>query len=91
MLGCAVQVKIAHRIIGPDEYDDAVRRWPQSCPLVMLGDFRSGRQLLADAAADSAETLASLASSPSGCAAMDNIADHLELLLARLELAPKSQ
>lgn len=88
---CAVEkVKIAHRLIGPDEYDDAARRWPQCCPLVMLGDLRSGRQLLADAPADSAETLASLATSPRGCAAMESVAVHLEGLLAGLEHAPDS-
>lgn len=86
-----MQIKFAHRLIGPDEYDDAVRRWPTCCPLVMLGDFRSGRQLLADAPADSAETLSSLAMSPTGRATLDNLAVHLEQLLARLELSPKLQ
>ena len=81
-----MQIKIAHRLIGPDEYDDAVNRWPHCCPLVMLGDFRSGRQLLADAAADSAETLSSLSTSPAGRATLDNVAVHLEQLLAKLEL-----
>ncbi len=83
-----MQVKIAHRLIGPDEYDDAVRRRPDCCPLVMLGDYRSGRQLLADAPADSAETLTSLATTPTGRATLDKVADHLEQLLAQLEPAP---
>ncbi len=82
----AEQIKIAHRLIGPDEYDDAIRRWPHRCPLVLLGDFRSGRQLLADADADSAETLTSLATSPRGRAMLDNVADHLDQLLANIEL-----
>ncbi len=82
------QIKVAHRLIGPDEYDDAVSRWPHCCPLVVLGDCRSGRQLLADAPADSEETLISLAASPKGSAMLDNVAVHLELLLAKLEPAP---
>ncbi len=52
----------------------------------MMGDFRSGRQLLADARADSEETLSSLALSPTGSATLDNVAVHLERLLAGLEL-----
>jgi hypothetical protein len=40
------------RFITPAEYDDAVRRDPLTCPLAATGDFRSGAQLLADAASD---------------------------------------
>ena len=39
-----VQVSYATRVIGVDEYDAAVMREPDSCPLLAAGDLRSGRQ-----------------------------------------------
>ena len=73
--------------MGPDEYDDAVLRMPRCCPLAMLGDTRSGRQLLADAAADyaEAERIGPLKSSVAGRAILDRIAERLERLVAALE------
>ena len=53
----------------------------------MLGDRRSGRQLLADAPADAAETFASLDRTPAGRARLDSVAAHLEMLLADLDPA----
>ena len=80
-------MKVAHRVIGPDEYDDAARRWPHCCPLVALGDARSGRQLLADAAADAAEAerIGPLRGSPAGRAVLDRVADCVERLADALE------
>jgi hypothetical protein len=40
------------RPITADEYDAAVMRAPEECPLFAMGDLRSGRQLLEDCAAD---------------------------------------
>ena len=40
------------RTISPDEYDAAVATCPCSCPLHVMGDRRTGQQLLHDAAAD---------------------------------------
>ena len=84
------QIKAAHRVIDPDEYDDAARRWPHLCPLVALGDARTGRELLADAAADSAEAerIGPLRSSAAGRAVLDRIAGRLERLVASLEAPP---
>ena len=38
------QVSYATRIISVDEYDAAVMREPENCPLIAAGDLRSGRQ-----------------------------------------------
>ena len=48
------------RTVTPDEYDEAVRRAPETCPMYYMGDRRTGRQLLDDFEADAA--------SPSPCA-----------------------
>ncbi len=54
------QVRFLTRVVTPDEYDAATRRSPAACPLFALGDTRTGRQLLRDAAADAAAPLAAL-------------------------------
>jgi hypothetical protein len=45
------------RAISADEYDDAVRWAPSSCPLFAMGDRRSGRELLEQADADAVRPL----------------------------------
>ena len=47
-----LQVQLHLRAISADEYDDAVRWAPSSCPLFAMGDRRSGRELLEQADAD---------------------------------------
>ena len=66
--------------ISPEEYDEAVLRRPRTCPLWALGDRRSGRQLLADAAADAARGLDRVVSEPAGRASLDALAAHVEAL-----------
>ncbi len=43
--GCAAQVARLHRVVTAEEYDDAARRKPMTCPLLAMGDYRSGRQV----------------------------------------------
>jgi hypothetical protein len=57
---CGVQVRYLTRVVTPEEYDEAVRRVPEMCPMYYMGDRRTGRQLLDDFDADAA--------SPSPCA-----------------------
>jgi hypothetical protein len=45
------------RAITADEYDATAAACPESCPLVAMGDRRTGQQLLHDAPADSAVSL----------------------------------
>ncbi len=49
------------RIVTPDDYDTAVRLRPETCPMYYMGDRRTGRQLLDEADADAAITVATLA------------------------------
>ena len=49
-----VQVHHSFYPVTPQEFDTAAASSPIACPLRALGDTRSGRQLLADAAADAA-------------------------------------
>ena len=72
------QLKHEHKVIAPEVYDEALRLTPGLCPLTIVGDLRSGARLLADAAADSVQTVTSAASSPAGRAG-------LMLLMARVE------
>ncbi len=55
------QVRYLTRIVTPDDYDTAVHLQPETCPMHYMGDRRTGRQLLADADADAAITVAALA------------------------------
>lgn len=52
--GARAQVTTLVKGISPDEYDAAAARTPALCPLRVMGDFRSGRELLADVARDRA-------------------------------------
>ena len=79
------QVRQAYRVIGPAEYNRAVRRSPRCCPLPITGDHRSGQRLLVDAAADFALTVAALARSAPGRAALSPVLAHLKDLLDRIE------
>jgi hypothetical protein len=36
-----VQANVIAKAITPEEYDDAARRTPGSCPLLVIGDTRS--------------------------------------------------
>eukprot|EP00291_Cryptomonas_curvata_P004566 CAMPEP_0172189854 /NCGR_PEP_ID=MMETSP1050-20130122/22768_1 /TAXON_ID=233186 /ORGANISM="Cryptomonas curvata, Strain CCAP979/52" /LENGTH=203 /DNA_ID=CAMNT_0012864621 /DNA_START=285 /DNA_END=893 /DNA_ORIENTATION=- len=65
-VGQTCQVKQAYRVIGPTEYNRAVRSRPPCCPLPLTGDHRSGQRLLVDAAADSVLTVAVLSRSAPG-------------------------
>ena len=56
------QVTVLMKAIGPDEYDDAVRRNPASCIPYAMGDTRCGRRLLADFPRDARRTVAELGS-----------------------------
>jgi hypothetical protein len=81
----AVQVKHVIRYLSPDEYDEAVRQDPFSCPLVMTGDHRCGRQLLADAATDVHVQLAGMAAAIRGRMELDAVAAFVESAIAALD------
>ena len=48
----SAQVRYALRPISAEEYDAAVEATPHLCPLAAMGDLRTGRELLAQAARD---------------------------------------
>ena len=48
---------LASRIISPQEYDEAAQRRPHCCPLWLMGDRRSGQQLIDSAAEDYEQTM----------------------------------
>ena len=66
------------RTISAEEYDAAVIALPDTCPLVLIGDRRSGRQLLADAAKDLDQPFSAIAASRSGMTALQAVAALLE-------------
>ncbi len=76
-----LQAKLACRVVTPQEYDEASLRHPHCCPLVMMGDRRSGQQLLDSAAEDLEQSMEFLANSPEGRARLDCLAEHLEQLV----------
>lgn len=71
-------MKQSSRIISADEYDDAARRTPHLCPLIMIGDLRSGMELLNDAAQDMSTTIEAMCGSRHGRALLENVARCLE-------------
>ncbi len=60
---------------------------PNQCPLLLAGDWRTGVQLLADAPADSAYTIAALAAGRAGRAALDALATSVERRAEEMERA----
>ena len=82
-----MQIRISIREISAAEYDVALSTQPGDCPLALTGDRRSGRQLLDAAAADSQQTIASLAESAEGLAALDGIAAFLDARFREADLA----
>ena len=52
------QVRLLARTISPAEYDNAVGRWPELCPLYYMGDRRSGQELLDGFEADAGDACA---------------------------------
>ena len=79
------QVKHVIRFISPDDYDEAVRLDPMSCPHVLTGDHRCGRQLIADAATDVHVQLAGMAAAVSGRMALDSVAAFVESAIAAVD------
>jgi hypothetical protein len=73
--------------VSSNEYDEAASSSPHSCPLRLTGDHRSGEQLLADARADSVQTVRDLASRPAGRALLAQLAVYVEGLCVRLDPA----
>ncbi len=39
------QISYYYRVIGPEEYDKAAQCCPASCPLIAMGDLRTGQQV----------------------------------------------
>ncbi len=74
------QVKHITTAVGPEEYDAAVQRDPSVSTHAATGDHRSGWQLLADAAADRQRSVACMAASPAGRAALDTFSAVAERL-----------
>ena len=66
------------KFISPDDYDDAVRQDPISCPHIITGDHRCGRQLIADAATDVHVQLAGMVAAISGRMELNCIASFAE-------------
>ena len=58
------------RAVTADEYDVAVQRWPEMCPLYYMGDRRTGQQLLDDFDSDAGVSV-SVALSPASPAMSD--------------------
>ncbi len=83
--GVGRQVTHAHRLIDPAEYDAAVRRVPGECPLFVMGDLRSGRQLLEDFAADTRLTVSRMASCRRGSPELQRFGRALARTVVRLE------
>ena len=90
--GRICEVLRTYRAIGPDEYDEATRRRPEACPMFALGDRRSGRQLLADFAADNATPLAALTRTAAGRCFLAGLPAAVHALAGRLmgALSPPS-
>ena len=59
------------RAVSAEEYDVAVQRWPEMCPLYYMGDRRTGQQLLDDFDSDAGVSV-SVALSPACPAAMSD-------------------
>ncbi len=74
-----------HRIIDAAEYDEAVRRAPGECPLFVMGDLRSGRQLLEDFAADRRLSVRRMATSRRGSPELQRFGRALARIVVRLE------
>jgi hypothetical protein len=81
------QVMAACHIVSPQEYDHAALHHPHRCPLVLMGDHRSGQQLIDSAARtqDFQQRMQSLAGSAEGLARLDSLATHLEQQLQAIE------
>ena len=82
-----VQVHHSFYPVTPQEFDTAAASSPLACPLRALGDIRSGRQLLADAAADASAPLASLGRTAAGAERLDSLAAAFGELCTRLMMA----
>ena len=85
------------REIDAAEYDAAALRAPHECPLLAMGDLRSGRQLLEDFHADGRLTVARMSESRRGspqlrrlAAAVAELAGRLEAYAAEAEAATES-
>jgi acyl-CoA reductase-like NAD-dependent aldehyde dehydrogenase len=78
------QVKHITQAVSADEYDEAVSNNPMVSVLSATGDLRTGRQLLADAAADRLRTIAWMAACPHGRMELDVMADSAKCLFGRL-------
>ncbi len=81
----AEQTKQVIRVISPDDYDNAVRLDPSACPHVMTGDYRCGRQLIADATIDAHIQLAGMPASVHGRMELDALAGFVESAIAALD------
>jgi hypothetical protein len=79
------QVKMAHQPITPSEYDEAALRVPHCCPLVAMGDSRSGQELVDDVGTDSVQTVEAMAGTVKGRSRLDRLAQHLHAQLNKLE------
>jgi hypothetical protein len=74
------------REVPPAEYDAAVLQAPEECPLIVMGDLRSGRQLLEDFAADMRLTMRRLSASRRRSPALRRLSKAVTELTRRLEL-----
>ena len=72
------QLKQIHQVITEEAYDEALRSTPELCPLTLVGDMRSGAQLLADAAADSVQTIESMVLSHAGRAGLQHLVERIQ-------------
>ena len=67
------QTRKTVQIITEEEYDTAVRLNPDFSPLAAAGDYRTGRELLADAGADAQLSVSAAAFTPYGRAVLGRL------------------
>ena len=77
-----LQLKQSMRVVTTEEYDIAALTTPSCCPLVVMGDCRSGQQLLDDAPMDMKARMAHLVCTHLGRASLNNVLAYLECRLA---------
>ena len=77
-----LQLRQSMRVVTAEEYDIAAFTTPSCCPLVVMGDCRSGQQLLDDAPMDTKARMAHLICNHSGRESLNNVLAYLERRLA---------
>ena len=80
-----LQVQDRIRVVTASEYDHALRHCPSACPLAVMGDLRSGQELIDSAHADAKQSIKDILSSDEGLHELNQ-----SFKLAKLPFYPKS-